>query len=432
MSGCELNAISDDYEDFLLYNDIIIFPMFEAFDDEILAAAAPCLIATGTNRPLGGVLYINKKLNFNMKNIEPYMKQILLHEITHILVFHPYLFTNLKMNSTYNGKSYITTEKVLAQAKKHFGCDSFPYPGVPLEDQGGEGSAGTHWESRYMLGDYMISTAFPDYAVSDITLALFEDSGFYKVNYYSGGLFKFGKNKGCEFLTSDCIINKKAAFDEFCDVDNEPEYSSSRALKSKCYLETYFSNIDKEYQYFYNPKIIGYSAANYCPVPFESSSSRNYFPNHCQYGTPSNSFGETMGENSLCFMSSLSSSLISLAPTCYEIECDSTNKQIKVTVGSYTINCPTEGGSQTVSGLKGYIECPSYDDICVSNDNIVCNDIFSCLTKLAEKDGYNYKTTYNDYEGNKDDINPIKPTEGNKITIFVVLAMIFSLLGSLI
>ena len=113
-------------------------------------------------------------------------------------------------------------------------------------------------------------------------------------------------------------------------------------------------------------------------------------------------------------------------------ECDSTNKQIKVTVGSYKVNCPTEGGSQTVSGLKGYIECPSYDDICASNDNIVCNDIFSCLTKLAEKDGYNYKTTYNDYEGNKDDINPIKPTEGNKITIFVVLSMILSLLGSLI
>jgi len=130
-------------------------------------------------------------------------------------------------------------------------------------------------------------------------------------------------------------------------------------------------------------------------------------------------------------MSSLSSSLISSVPTCYQIECNSTNKQIKVTVGSYIVNCPTDGGSHTVSGLKGYIECPSYDDICVSNDNIVCNDIFSCLTKLAEKDGYNYKTTYDDYEGSKDNI-PIQPTEGNKITIFLVLFMILSLLGSLI
>ena len=432
-SMCELDTISNDIDYILYDNDVIIFPMFDTLDDGVLAAAAPCIIASKTYRPFGGVLYINKNLNFNMKNTEPYMKQILLHEITHVLVFHPYFFTSLNMNSTYNGKSYIKTEKVLAQAKKHFGCDSFPFPGVPLEDQGGDGSVGSHWESRHMLGDYMISTAFPDYAISDITLALFEDSGFYKVKYYSGGLFKFGKNKGCEFLTLDCIINEKAAFDEFCDVTDEPECSSSRALKSKCYLVTFSSDIDEEYQYFSNPKKGGYSPADYCPVPFESPSSRDYFPNHCQYGTPSNSFGETMGTNSLCFMSSLSSSSISPAPTCYGIECDSTNKQIKVTVGSYTVNCPTEGGSQTVSGLNGNIQCPSYDDICGSSDNIVCNDMFSCFTSFAEKDGYNYKTTYRDIEeSDDDDFTILRTGEGNEIKINLVLLLTLCMFATLI
>ena len=94
-------------------------------------------------------------------------------------------------------------------------------------------------------------------------------------------------------------------------------------------MTSFFSDIDEEYQYFSNPKKGSYSPADYCPVPFESPSSRDYFPNHCQYGTPSNSFGETMGTNSLCFMSSLSSSSISPAPTCYEIECDSTNQKLK-------------------------------------------------------------------------------------------------------
>ena len=51
-----------------------------------------------------------------------------------------------------------------------------------------------------MLSDYIIYTDYLDLVISDITLALFEDSGFYKVNYYSGGLFKFGKNKGCSFF----------------------------------------------------------------------------------------------------------------------------------------------------------------------------------------------------------------------------------------
>ena len=71
----------------------------------------------------------------------------------------------------------------------------------------------------------------------------------------------------------------------------------------------------------------------------------------------------------------------------------------------------------TVSGLNGSIECPSYDDICSSNDNIVCNDMFSCLTILAQKDGYNYTTTYHDIEESEDDIIPIRPCEGNKIKI---------------
>jgi len=339
------------------------------------------------------------------------------------------------MNTTSGGKSYIKTSKVLAAAKKHFGCSSFPFPGVPLEDQGGEGSVGSHWESRYMLGDYMVSTAFPDYAISDITLALFEDSGFYKVNYYSGGLFKFGENKGCDFLTKDCIVNEKATFDEFCDVEDEPKCSSSRALKSKCYIVTYLSNINSEYRYFSNPKVGGYSPANYCPVAFESSTSSDYFPNHCQHGTSSGSYGEKMGDNSFCFMSSLSTQSISATPVCYPVECDSTNKQIKVTVGSYTVTC--DEGIHSVSGLYGNIQCPSYDDICASSDDTACNDIFSCFNQLAKKDNYNYETSYYDYSGatitndddDDDEYYPFATSDGSKIKDNLFLLILFCLLA---
>ena len=40
-----------------------------------------------------------------------------------------------------------------------------------MENQGWEGSVGSHWESRYMLADYMVSTDFEDTAISDMTLA---------------------------------------------------------------------------------------------------------------------------------------------------------------------------------------------------------------------------------------------------------------------
>ena len=44
--------------------------------------------------------------------------------------------------------------------------------------------------------------------ISEFTLAVKENLKFYKAKYY-GGLMKFEKNKGCEFLYSQCVINKK-------------------------------------------------------------------------------------------------------------------------------------------------------------------------------------------------------------------------------
>ena len=43
-----------------------------------------------------------------------------------------------------------------------------------------------------MFGENMNMELTSEAALSDITLALLEDTGFYKVNYFSGGLFKFG------------------------------------------------------------------------------------------------------------------------------------------------------------------------------------------------------------------------------------------------
>jgi hypothetical protein len=264
-----------------------------------------------------------------------------------------------------------------------------------------------------MLGDYMISTDYPDVTISDLTLALFEDTGFYKVNYYSGGLFKFGKNKGCSFFNTKCIINEKAAFDDFCDVEDKPICSSSRALKSVCYLGEGTEIIPTQYQYFNNPYKGGFSFADYCPVPlYYDYDFLDYFPNHCLVGTLNSSYAyeETIGTDSLCFMSSLipnsfENELSSQIPVCYKVECDTSNNNIIVIVGTQRITCPNEGGLvSNIDGLKGSIECPKYSDICSSNDNLICNGMFDCFTKLANKNNYNYQTSYYDYSGRTYDL----------------------------
>ena len=436
MELCELDTLGAGYADFLVNNDVIIFPQFDSdLGSNVLAAAAPCIV-TNSNRPYGGVLYINTNLNFNKGNTNQYLKNILLHEITHILVFHPYFFTALKLNQTEGSNSYIISPKAVAKAREHFDCSSITR--IPLENQGGTGSVGSHWESRYMLGDYMISTDYPDQAISDITLGLFEDSGFYKVNYYSGGLFKFGKGKGCEFFNKDCIENEKATFEEFCDTANAAMCSSSRTLKSSCYLTTYTSSIPTAYQYFSDPRKGGFPAADYCPVPYQAHSSSTYFSNHCQIGSSSLSseYNEKIGFDSFCFMSSIlpssSTASTSQIPICYEVRCDADNNQFTVTIGSSEIACPTDGGTVSApSGFTGSIVCPKYSDICLS-DGSVCNEMFSCFTNLATHDNYNYQVTYGDYEGealeDDDNISPVRTSFSYNIKVNFALFMAICLL----
>ena len=438
MELCELDTIGAGYADFLVNNDVIIFPQFDStLGSNVLAAAAPCIV-TNSNRPYGGVLYINTNLNFNKGNTNQYLKNILLHEITHILVFHPYFFTALKLNQTEGSNSYIISPKAVAKAREHFDCSSITR--IPLENQGGTGSVGSHWESRYMLGDYMISTDYPDQAISDITLGLFEDSGFYKVNYYSGGLFKFGKGKGCGFMdeSKKCIENEKATFEEFCDTANAAMCSSSRTLKSSCYLTTYTSSIPTAYQYFSDPRKGGFPAADYCPVPYQAHSSSTYFSNHCSIGSSSLSseYNEKIGFDSFCFMSSIlpssSTTSTSQIPICYEVRCDADNNQFTVTIGSSEIACPPEGGTVNApSGFTGSIVCPKYSDICLS-DGSVCNEMFSCFTNLATHDNYNYQVTYGDYEGealeDDDNIRPVRTSFSYNIKDNFALFMAICLL----
>ena len=204
----KLIANSLDWE-----GDIFLVPVIDpSLDEGVDAAAYPLALDKNTNRPILGCVCLGTHYNFSQGNYIRFLGMLLLHEISHVLAFNEQLYeyfvdvTNPTIEEIVNGatRTLLATPKVLKYAKDHFGCQSLT--GVELENQGGEGSAGSHWEARIMLGDYMISTDYPELVVSDITLAVFEDSGWYGVNYYTGGLFKTGKGEGCNFLQRKCII----------------------------------------------------------------------------------------------------------------------------------------------------------------------------------------------------------------------------------
>jgi hypothetical protein len=442
--GCEVDAISSDYKNFLKTNDLIVFPTFSnKLGSSILAAAGYCLSINDANKrkkPIAGILLINQTISFDKQNTKQYMKSLLLHEMTHILVFSPNLMADLGLTTKRSSVTYVTSNNVLIKARQHFNCATIT--GVPLEDQGGQGSAGSHWEARHMLGDYMISTNYIDNVISDITIALFEDSGLYEVEYFSGGLFKYGKNKGCSFLNNKCIVSGSPISEEFCVTPRQPMCTQSRASKAFCGIYQY-SSVPSQYQYFTNPTYGGFLPVNYCPVANAADSQTVYYPTNCKVGTSTlaSDFGETFGSNSFCFLSSLLPSSSSLNTTyqsiCYRVTCNPSSKQIIINIGSSTVTCQGNGGTvNEPPGFKGYITCPKYTDICDAEDNAVCNDPFDCLSNEveADEDSYEYDRNNQDFtrisnptsNGNSNG-NTIRRSSGENIKMNYILFIGFFL-----
>lgn len=370
--------------------DVVIIPQVlneQQLGEGVEAAAVVCLLGAESRRPVLGALLLGAQYDFSKKNAFEYMKSVLLHEITHILVFSPSLYSYYKGYSTVTQRGYIRnrtstfliTPKVVEAARKHFNCSTLI--GVELEDQGGSGTAGAHWEARTMLGEYMIATVYGETVISEMTLALFEDSGWYKVNYYSGGLFRYGKNQGCDFLNQKCVTNGKSNFKEFCTTLDSQMCLPNHISRGFCYMDR-FEYVEEQYQYFSRANVGGFYPADYCPVPYENQD-QAYIQGNCKVGITYPDSGlrnEVIGDKSVCVDSSLSQSgYVNYRGTCYPIECDYDKKQFMIKVGNTSVACglgmPVKQG---VEGYNGVINCPDFSRVCTGNK--LCNDMFDCIS----------------------------------------------------
>ena len=170
----------------------------------------------------------------------------------------------------------VTQIQIVKYEKTHvFIC--FPnFPFVALEEYGGSGTVNSHWEARILLGDYMNGYIYPEeQVISEFTLALLEDSGNYKAYYYTGGLMRYGKNKGCSFVRGDCVnrttqrIEPKFENEFFDNIYSGNDYDSScssgRQSRTYFYFSNYY-NLSESYSYFNDKGQGGYAPADYCPV----------------------------------------------------------------------------------------------------------------------------------------------------------------------
>jgi leishmanolysin len=385
--------------------DLVIGTYIDSkFGESTEAAATFCFVEKETGRPLLGIIGFNKRISFAKKNSIFYNSLLTLHEVNHIISFHDNLFPNfidsngnkIPLEKTVqkqiiNGleRKLISSPKVLEAAKKYFGCDSMI--GVELENQGEAGSLGNHWEMRTMAGDFMISESYDETFISSMSIALMEDSGWYKVNYYTGGLFRYGKGKGCGFLNTKCVKDGKTNFpNEFELTENKMGCFAGRTTRGLSSLQQ-LTSVDPNYQYFSNKSQAGNMFSDYCPLIIGIRNDDFFLTGSCScgYSNIPSSMGEVIGAYSNCFISSLTpqnDNSVNMYKgieqgICYPITCDSTSKTITVKIVNQTVQCPPQGGSITVNGFDGNLQCPDYNLIC--NQSVPCVDAFDCASKKS-------------------------------------------------
>jgi len=301
-----------------------------------------------------------------------------------------------------NGDVYyeIVTPRVKQVVQNHFNCPSLT--GARLENY--EASCiGSHWDERLFLADILSpALEWRGNYLTPLTLALLEDTGWYKVDYTNVTAPTFGLGAGCDFINGDCIVDDKVApyaKDYFCDhpirlLSDQGNGNYDMDLESqnvvKCdpnhqywamcdlwdastvpnFLSDRFNQGSQATQYFSDANLqVSFPQADYCPVAIE------YLGVDCtQEVSDSNArvnyySGEQAGPGSRCInaFSDISEDRNRRIdrPACMHIECDTDLQKVVLGQGIFQQVCEYDGQIlQIPSSTADYLECPRASTIC--------------------------------------------------------------------
>merc|ERR1740130_1599698 len=183
------------------------------------------------------------------------------------------------------------------------------------------------------MNDFMTGTSSSAPIYSAVSLALFEDSGWYTVDYAAAQSLAGGKGMGCNFATNYCNNWPTAARDAgmFCSTAGAKSCAGSVSqYKGYCNLASYSSSLPSQNRYFSDSSKGGQDQlADYCPYITA------YSNGDCRLAenAPSNNYyAETYEADSRCFSHNL---LLSgyvwnaddVSTGCYQTSCSTSNGQ---------------------------------------------------------------------------------------------------------
>jgi hypothetical protein len=321
-----------------------------------------------------------------------------MHQIAHVLAYDFQLvpFYLNEMGEEYGSdevvgyttrrnsqKTYIKTPKVLKYSKMAFQCLSL----YGLETSLFGGSSSINWEARVMKNDFMSAGFNKTYVIfSKISLALFEDSGWYQVDYEYGSDVTWGAQRGCGFVLSPCVENSVPAFEEFCNSSNSISLCDhTHTFKGTCSLTRMSQAVPAEYQYFNDPYLAGDDAfSDFCPYVVDQDSGSCLDIGEKSVKINKDEYGEASGPGTKClegtYVNQLSNKAAHMHAACHKVTCQGNVAVIHV--GGQVVFCDPSGGQVAIRGFDGYLFCP--------NSNILCKDLpcpFACSGRGKCKNG---------------------------------------------
>ena len=276
----------------------------------------------------------------------------------------------------------IMTETVTAVTRNQFGCSDLT--GAWLEDRqegAGDDCFGSHWDFRLFSTEFMTASATAtEQYMSPLTVALLEDTGWYRANYNSDyvRLSPFGRLAGCDFVNEDCIINGQIpsySKGSFCTSQKVLGCDSSHTSVARCSQFKYKKELPQEFQYFSDPTLGGRNEQlDYCPVygtlrfSFDAanddiSDGPESFELDCSdAGLQSAPFAysvETFGDDGRCFDSNFE------RPLCLKTSCSRERNAVEIVFGDTIRACLYDFQTIDIPGLPGYsLTCPRLAQVC--------------------------------------------------------------------
>ncbi|KAF6149671.1 hypothetical protein GIB67_017404 [Kingdonia uniflora] len=309
---------------------------------------------------------------------ETLLSATLIHEVMHVLGFDPHAFGHFR-DERKRRRSQVTLQsmdeklgrmvtrvvlpRVVMHSRYHYGAFSENFTGLELEDGGGRGTSGSHWEKRLLMNEIMTGSVDTRSVVSKMTLALLEDSGWYEANYSMADRLDWGHNQGTDFVTSPCNLWKGAYH---CNTTQLSGCTYNREAEGYCPIVSYSGDLPQWARYFPQANKGGQSSlADYCTYFVAYSDGSCTDTNSAR--TPDRMLGEVRGSSSRCMASSLVRTGFVRGSTtqgngCYQHRC--VNSSLEVAVDGVWKVCPEAGGSIKFPGFNGDLICPSYHELC--------------------------------------------------------------------